>query len=81
LLVQSISTGLLWFISVFVFVSRSVPADHVASLLLCLGPCLIRSREECSSTAGGTCGRARLGFHLLVRSLFESENHAIAQQE
>jgi hypothetical protein len=31
----------------FVFVSRSVPADNVASLLLCLGPCLIRSREEC----------------------------------
>jgi hypothetical protein len=109
LLVQSISTGLLWFISVFVFVSRSVPADHVASLLLCLGPCLIRSREECSSTAGGTCGRARLGFFaresavwffvlldaglgsrstmplsassLLVRFPFESENHAIAQQE
>jgi hypothetical protein len=46
----------------FVFVSRSVPADNVASLLLCLGPCLIRSREECSSTAGCTCGRAHLGF-------------------
>jgi hypothetical protein len=106
LLVQSISTGLLWFVPVFGFVSRSVPTDHVASLLLCLGPRLIRFCEESSSTASCTCVRARLARRsavwffgsldarlgsrstmplsassLLVRFPFESENHAIAQQE
>jgi hypothetical protein len=44
----------------FVFVSRSVPADHVPSPLLCLGHCLVRSREECPCAAGCTCGRAHL---------------------
>jgi hypothetical protein len=43
----------------FVSVSRSVPADHVPSPLLCLGHCLVRSREECPCAAGWTCGRAR----------------------
>jgi hypothetical protein len=43
----------------FVSVSRSVPADHVPSPLLCLGHCLVRSREECPCAAGCTCGRAR----------------------